>query len=96
MTSRNEPLGDKSTPTRTILSHPLFTMTITLYAHTGFGPNPPKVAILLELLKVDYTIKAIPFGKGDNDEGVKGESLTEQCYSPHTTAVLTAAQVPRS
>jgi len=28
---------------------------ITLFAH-GQAPNPPKVAILLEQLKIDYTV----------------------------------------
>jgi len=46
---------------------------ITLYAHDGPGPNPPKVAILLEELKIDYTVKKIPFGP----EGVKGPEFTK-------------------
>ena len=32
---------------------------ITLFGHLGVGPNPPKVAILLEELNVDYAVKQL-------------------------------------
>ncbi|KAE8213020.1 hypothetical protein CF327_g3412 [Tilletia walkeri] len=41
----------------------------TLYAHKGAGPNPPKVALLLEWLNLSYEIVPLVFGDGEN--GVK-------------------------
>ncbi|KIJ53948.1 hypothetical protein M422DRAFT_153619 [Sphaerobolus stellatus SS14] len=45
---------------------------VILYAH-GISPNPPKVAILLEELGVEYTIVEKEWGNGLN--GVKGEDF---------------------
>lgn len=42
---------------------------ITLYAHRGGGPNPPKVSILLEKLGLDYDVEGLVFGPDKN--GVK-------------------------
>ncbi|TIB07114.1 hypothetical protein E3P92_04034 [Wallemia ichthyophaga] len=48
---------------------------ITLYACAS-GPNPPKVAYLLEELGISYDIKSLVFGEGDeNKPGVKGASF---------------------
>ncbi|TIC09189.1 glutathione S-transferase [Wallemia mellicola] len=48
---------------------------ITLYACTG-GPNPPKIAFLLEELGIDYEVKILQFGEGDdNKPGVKHPSF---------------------
>ncbi|CAD6890571.1 unnamed protein product [Tilletia controversa] len=41
----------------------------TLYSHKGPGPNPPKVALLLEWLNLSYEIVPRVFGDGPN--GVK-------------------------
>jgi len=43
---------------------------LTLYAHDEYGPNPPKVAILLEALNLSYNVVRLPFG-------VKGVKSTE-------------------
>ncbi len=45
---------------------------ITLYGHKN-GPNPRKVSIFLEELKVPYETKFLEFGNGAN--GVKGEAF---------------------
>ncbi|CAO1635177.1 unnamed protein product [Jaminaea pallidilutea] len=46
----------------------------TLYSHRGPGPNPFKVAIVLEKLNLSYDV--IPLDFGDNaDNGVKGEKF---------------------
>lgn len=46
---------------------------LILHAHAT-GPNPIKVAIVLELLKLDYEIKMWDFGE-DPKKGVKGEAF---------------------
>jgi len=46
---------------------------LVLHAH-GTGPNPYKVAIVLELLNIPYTVKLWEFG--DQDNGVKGKKFT--------------------
>ncbi|KAI4197056.1 MAG: hypothetical protein LQ346_003089 [Caloplaca aetnensis] len=43
--------------------------TLTLHAHNS-GPNPYKVALVLENLKIPYELKLWDFGDGEN--GVKG------------------------
>ncbi|KAK3615987.1 hypothetical protein LTR56_026263 [Elasticomyces elasticus] len=45
---------------------------VLLHAHES-GPNPIKVAIVLELLSVPYTLKMWQFGDGPN--GVKGDAF---------------------
>jgi len=47
---------------------------LTLHAHVS-GPNPHKVAIVLEFLKLPYQIRLWEFG-GDFHKGVKGETFT--------------------
>ena len=42
----------------------------TLYAHRGPGPNPYKVAILLEKLGLSYEVVSLVFGEAE--DGVKG------------------------
>lgn len=46
----------------------------TLHAHST-GPNPYKVAIVLEALKLPYDVKMWEFGDGEN--GVKGPVFTK-------------------
>ena len=48
--------------------------TLTLHAHPH-GPNPVKVAIVLEILKIPYEVKLWDFGNADN--GVKGSIFTK-------------------
>jgi len=53
----------------------LFNMKpLTLHAHNT-GPNPYKVAIVLEALKLPYEVKIWEFGDGEN--GVKGPVFTK-------------------
>lgn len=47
---------------------------MTIYCHAG-GPNPKKVLILLEVLKIPYTIKMKEFGDGAN--GVKNPDFVK-------------------
>lgn len=54
---------------------PLFSMKpLTLHAHST-GPNPYKVAIVLEALKLPYEVKMWEFG--DSENGVKGPVFTK-------------------
>ncbi|PWN22627.1 glutathione S-transferase [Microstroma glucosiphilum] len=46
----------------------------TLYSHRGPGPNPLKVAIVLEKLGLSYEVVALDFGD-DHEKGVKGKFL---------------------
>lgn len=46
--------------------------TLTLHAHDS-GPNPYKVAIVLENLKIPYELKLWDFGEGEN--GLKGPNF---------------------
>ena len=49
--------------------------SVTLYA-CSTGPNPPKVAYLLEELGIDYAVKSLQFGEGDDAKpGVKHPSF---------------------
>lgn len=49
--------------------------SITLYACTS-GPNPPKIAYLLEELGISYEVKSLQFGEGDDAKpGVKHPSF---------------------
>lgn len=41
---------------------------MTVFGH-GSGPNPKKVTIVLEALKIPYEVKSMEFGDGPN--GVK-------------------------
>lgn len=47
---------------------------VTLYSHRGPGPNPFKVAILLEKLGLEYEVVALDFGD-DAENGVKGKKF---------------------
>lgn len=47
---------------------------LVLHAHAS-GPNPIKIAMALEFLKVPYTVKMWEFGD-DKDKGVKGAAFT--------------------
>ncbi|KAI9851747.1 MAG: hypothetical protein M1838_002824 [Thelocarpon superellum] len=47
---------------------------LILHSHAS-GPNPPKVAIVLEVLGIPYTVKTWQFGDGIN--GVKGPVFTK-------------------
>lgn len=47
---------------------------LLLHAHTS-GPNPYKVGILLENLKIPYEVKLWEFGDGEN--GLKGPVFTK-------------------
>lgn len=47
---------------------------LLLHAHTS-GPNPYKVGILLESLKIPYEVKIWEFGDGEN--GLKGPVFTK-------------------
>ena len=47
---------------------------LTLHAHVS-GPNPHKVAIVLEILKLPYDVKLWEFGD-DFYKGVKGDTFT--------------------
>lgn len=46
----------------------------TIYSHRGPGPNPLKVAILLEKLGLSYDVVPLDFGD-DAEKGVKGKFL---------------------
>ncbi len=48
----------------------------TLYSHRGPGPNPLKVALLLEYLGLSYDVVALDFGD-DPEKGTKGAKFTK-------------------
>ncbi|PWY97338.1 glutathione S-transferase [Testicularia cyperi] len=48
----------------------------TLYSHNGGGPNPPKVAVLLEHLGIDYDVVKLDFGD-DPEKGVKSAKFLQ-------------------
>jgi len=47
---------------------------IIFYCHAGRGPNPPKVAILLELLNLPYELKPLTMGDPSVATDVKNEA----------------------
>ncbi|OZJ02545.1 hypothetical protein BZG36_04509 [Bifiguratus adelaidae] len=57
---------------------------IDLYAHDGVGPNPPKVALLLEELGLSYTVNPLPFGP----EGVKSPKYLAICPNGRVPALI--------
>ncbi|KAL4399764.1 hypothetical protein ACI68E_002673 [Malassezia pachydermatis] len=61
----------------------------TLYVLKGlWGPNPIKVAALLESLNLDYDVKALEFGSSDKATGVKGEDYLAICVNGRTPTLI--------
>lgn len=59
---------------------------IDLYIHDGPGPNPPKVAILLEELGLPYNIKPLSFGTGPGT--VKDPEYVKLCPNGRVPTII--------
>ncbi|KAL8750791.1 MAG: hypothetical protein Q9184_006294 [Pyrenodesmia sp. 2 TL-2023] len=70
--------------------------TLTLHVHAS-GPNPYKVAIVLENLKLPYELKLWDFGDGEN--GMKGPNflkINENGRVPALATLIPAPEDPNS
>lgn len=64
-------------------------MHFTLYVLTGhWGPNPIKVAIFLEQLGLEYTVKSVDMNSSDKEKGVKGEAYRKLCPNGRTPTLI--------